>query len=162
CARGGRGELFRQARPARRRRHNGPLARAAWKITRLVGARSPFMGHVVASRSFSRLLRALPCPMCSEGSSTSFKLPSAFSKDRMRGSAGCALRLLAMKTLNRTILGGMPSALLLTGLVLCNFSAQADVVPYSKIGGWSVVYLEVGKLSGCRAAAQFPDQTIFQ
>jgi serine protease Do len=66
-----------------------------------------------------------------------------------------------MKTLNRTILGGMPSALLLSGLVLCNFGAQADV-PYSKIGGWSVAYLEVGNLSGCRAAAQFPDQTIFQ
>jgi hypothetical protein len=67
-----------------------------------------------------------------------------------------------MKTLKRTILGGMRSALLLSGLVLCNFGAQADVVPYSKIGGWSVVYQEVGNLSGCRAAGQFPDQTIFQ
>jgi S1-C subfamily serine protease len=67
-----------------------------------------------------------------------------------------------MKNLNRTILGGMPSAFLLTGFVLCNFGAQADVVPYSKIGGWSVVYQEVGNLSGCRAAGQFPDQTIFQ
>jgi len=66
-----------------------------------------------------------------------------------------------MKNLNRTILGGMPSALLLSGLVLCNFGAQADVL-YLKIGGWSVAYLEVGNLSGCRAAAQFPDQTIFQ
>ncbi len=55
----------------------------------------------------------------------------------------------------------MASALLLSGFVLCNFSAQADV-PYSKIGEWSVAYLEVGNLSGCRAAAQFPDQTIFQ
>jgi S1-C subfamily serine protease len=55
----------------------------------------------------------------------------------------------------------MASAFLLSGFVLCNFGAQADV-PYSKIGGWSVAYLEVGNLSGCRAAAQFPDQTIFQ
>jgi S1-C subfamily serine protease len=67
-----------------------------------------------------------------------------------------------MKNFNRTILGGMPSALLLSGLVLCSFGAQADVVPHSKVGGWSVVYLEVGNLSGCRAAAQFPDQTLFQ
>jgi hypothetical protein len=58
--------------------------------------------------------------------------------------------------------GAGQSALLLTGLVLCNFGAQADVVPDSKIGGWSVAYLKVGNLSGCRAAAQFPDQTIFQ
>jgi hypothetical protein len=53
----------------------------------------------------------------------------------------------AMKTLNRTILGAMPSALLLSGSVLCNFGAQADVhVPYPKIGGWSLEYLEVGNL----------------
>jgi hypothetical protein len=73
-----------------------------------------------------------------------------------------AMRL-AMKTLSRAILGAhrIASALLLIGFVLCNFGAQADV-PYSKIGGWSVAYLEVGNLSGCRAAAQFPDQTIFQ
>jgi serine protease Do len=73
-----------------------------------------------------------------------------------------AMRL-AMKTFSRAILGAhrMASALLLSGFVLCNFGAQADV-PYSKIGGWSVAYLEVGNLSGCRAAAQFPDQTIFQ
>src|SRR5262249_3121821 len=32
----------------------------------------------------------------------------------------------------------------------------------TKIGGWSVVYREVGNLSGCLATAQFPDQTIFQ
>jgi hypothetical protein len=65
-----------------------------------------------------------------------------------------------MKNLNRTILGGMASALLLSGLVLCNFGAQADVhVTYLTIGGWSLEYLEVGKLSGCRAQAQFPDQT---
>jgi serine protease Do len=63
-----------------------------------------------------------------------------------------------MKTLNRTIQGGIASALLLSGSVLCNFGAQAD----SKIGWWSVAYLEVGNLNGCRAAAQFPDQTIFQ
>ncbi len=70
---------------------------------------------------------------------------------------------LAMKNLNRTILGVMASALLLSGSVLCNFGAQADVhVPYPKIGGWSFEYLEVGNLNGCRAAAQFPDQTIFQ
>src|SRR5262245_21863281 len=31
-----------------------------------------------------------------------------------------------------------------------------------KIGGWTVAYLEVGNLNGCRAAAQFPDQTVFQ
>ena len=69
----------------------------------------------------------------------------------------------AMKTLNRAILGAhrMASALLLSGFVLCNFGAQADV-PYSKIGGWSVAYLEVDNLNGCRAAAQFPDQTVFQ
>ena len=73
-----------------------------------------------------------------------------------------AMRL-AMKNLNRAILGTqrMASALLLSGFVLCNFGAQADV-PYSKIGVWSVAYLEVGNLNGCRAAAQFPDQTIFQ
>jgi hypothetical protein len=72
-----------------------------------------------------------------------------------------AMRL-AMKILSRAILGAhrIASALLLSGSVLCNFGAQAD--PYSKIGGWSVAYLEVGNLSGCRAAAQFPDQTIFQ
>ena len=66
-----------------------------------------------------------------------------------------------MKNLSRTVLGGMASALLLSGFVLYNVGAQADV-PYSKIGRWSVAYLEVGNLSGCRAAAQFPDQTIFQ
>jgi serine protease Do len=65
---------------------------------------------------------------------------------------------LAMKSLS--LLG---AALLLSGVVLCNVGAQADVhVPYLKIGGWSLEYLEVGKLSGCRAQAQFPDQTIFQ
>jgi serine protease Do len=68
---------------------------------------------------------------------------------------------LAMKNLNRTILGVMASAFLQSGFVLCNFGAQAQV-PHSKIGRWSVAYLEVGNLSGCRAAAQFPDQTIFQ
>jgi S1-C subfamily serine protease len=31
-----------------------------------------------------------------------------------------------------------------------------------KIGGWTVAYLEVGNLNGCRAATQFPDQTVFQ
>jgi S1-C subfamily serine protease len=68
-----------------------------------------------------------------------------------------------MRNLSRAILGGMASALLLSGLVLCKFGAQADVhVPYPKIGGWSLEYLEVGNLSGCRALAQFPDQTIFQ
>ena len=68
---------------------------------------------------------------------------------------------LAMKSLS--LLRGMPSALLLGGLILCNFGAQADVrVPYLKIGGWSLEYLEVGKFSGCLAAAQFPDQTVFQ
>jgi S1-C subfamily serine protease len=55
----------------------------------------------------------------------------------------------------------MASALLLSGSVLCNFGAQADV-SYSKVGVWSVTYLEVGNLNGCRAAAQFPDQTVFQ
>jgi hypothetical protein len=68
-----------------------------------------------------------------------------------------------MKNINRTILGVMASAFLQSGLVLYNFDAQADVhVPYPKIGGWSLEYLEVGNLSGCRALAQFPDQTIFQ
>ena len=67
---------------------------------------------------------------------------------------------LAMETLNRAILGAhrMASALLMSGFVLCNFGAQAD----DKIDGWSVAYLEVGNLNGCRAAAQFPDQTVFQ
>jgi len=51
--------------------------------------------------------------------------------------------------------------LLLSGFILCNFGAQADV-SYSKVGVWSVAYLEVGNLNGCRAAAQFPDQTVFQ
>src|SRR5262245_65709862 len=69
----------------------------------------------------------------------------------------------AIKTLNQAIFGAhrMASASLLSGFVLCNFGAQADV-PYSKIGWWSVAYLEVGNLSGCRAVARFPDQTIFQ
>ena len=68
-----------------------------------------------------------------------------------------------MKTLSRAILGAhrIASALLLSGFVLCNFGAQADV-PYSTIGRWSVLYLEVGNLSGCYAMAQFPDQIIFQ
>src|SRR5436309_15973014 len=85
---------------------------------------------------------------------TSFKLSQGDRQDY-------AMRL-AMRTFSRAILGGMASALLLSGFVLCNFGAQADAVPYSKIGGWSVEYLEVGNLSGCRAAAQFPDQTVFQ
>jgi hypothetical protein len=55
----------------------------------------------------------------------------------------------------------MASALLLSGFVLCNFGAQADVF-YSQHGGWTVAYLELGNLNGCRAAAQFPDQTVFQ
>ncbi len=55
----------------------------------------------------------------------------------------------------------MASALLLSGFVLCNFGAQADVF-YSKHGEWSVAYLEVGNLNGCRATRQFPDQTVFQ
>jgi HKD family nuclease len=55
----------------------------------------------------------------------------------------------------------MASALLLSAVVLCNFGAQADV-SYSKIGVWSVAYLEVGNLNGCRAAAQFADQTVLQ
>ena len=67
-----------------------------------------------------------------------------------------------MQNLNRRTLRGMASkSLLLSFFVLCDLGAQADV-PYSKIGGWSVAYLEVGNLNGCRAAAQFPDQTVFQ
>ena len=83
-------------------------------------------------------------------------------RDPQRERQDYAMRL-AMKIHNRTILGAhrMASAFLLSGFVLCNSGAQADV-PYSKIGGWSVAYLEVGNLSGCRATAQFPDQTIFQ
>jgi hypothetical protein len=61
-----------------------------------------------------------------------------------------------MKTLNRAILGA-----LLSGFVFCNFAAQANV-PYSKHGEWSVAYLEVGNLNGCRATRQFQDQTVFQ
>jgi len=69
----------------------------------------------------------------------------------------------AIKTFSRAIPGAhrIASALLLSGLVLCNFGAQADV-PYPKIGRWSVVYREASNLSGCVATAQFPDQTIFQ
>jgi serine protease Do len=68
-----------------------------------------------------------------------------------------------MKTLSRAILGAhrIASALLLSGFVLCNFGAQADVF-YSKHGEWSVAYLEVGNLNGCHATRQFPDQTVFQ
>src|SRR5262249_22829017 len=55
----------------------------------------------------------------------------------------------------------MASALLISGFVLCNFGAQADV-PYSKHGVWSVVYREAGNLSGCLAVVQFPDRTTFQ
>src|SRR5258708_27393153 len=86
---------------------------------------------------------------------TSFKLSQGERQDY-------AMRL-AMKTFSQAILGAhrIASALLLSGFVLCNFGAQAEVF-YSKIGGWSVAYLEVGNLSGCRSAAQFPDQTIFQ
>src|SRR5262249_62218909 len=70
---------------------------------------------------------------------------------------------LAIKTLSRAMLGAhrMASALLPSAFVLCNFGAQADA-PYSKHGEWSVAYLEVGNLNGCRAARQFPDQTVFQ
>jgi serine protease Do len=84
------------------------------------------------------------------------------SLDKMLGWFPHTHRL-AMKILNRAVLGAywMASALLLSGFVLCNFGAQADV-SYSKIGVWSVAYLEVGNLNGCRAAAQFPDQTVFQ
>src|SRR5262249_31301127 len=68
-----------------------------------------------------------------------------------------------MQLVSRPILGAhrMAAALLLSGFVLRNFGAQADV-SYSKVGVWSVAYLEVGNLNGCRAAAQFPDQTVFQ
>src|SRR5262249_669297 len=69
---------------------------------------------------------------------------------------------LAMKNLNRTILGGRASALLLSGSVLCTFGAQAEVVPYSKTGGWSVGYLRGANLPSCGGAEQFPDQTVFQ
>src|SRR5215813_4312510 len=70
---------------------------------------------------------------------------------------------LAIKAFSQAILGAhrMASALLLSGFVLCNFGAQANV-PYSKVGVWSVTYLEVDNLNGCGAAAQFPDQTVFQ
>src|SRR5260370_37390350 len=86
---------------------------------------------------------------------TSFKLSQGERQDY-------AMRL-AMKTFSQAILGAhrIASALLLSGFVLCNFGAQADV-SYSKVGVWSVAYLEVGNLNGCLAAAQFPDQTIFQ
>ena len=82
----------------------------------------------------------------------------------LRMAAGQRLAIRLAITFNRTILGAhwMRSALLLSGLVLCNFGAQAKDIPYSKIGWWSVAYLEVDKVSGCRAAAQFPDQTVFQ
>ena len=42
---------------------------------------------------------------------------------------------------------------LLSGFVLCSFGAQADVL-YSKHGDWTVAYLEVGNLNGCRATRQ--------
>src|SRR5262245_14285299 len=72
----------------------------------------------------------------------------------MRRAAGCT-RIKAMRLVNRD---RMASALLLSGFVLCNFGAQAD----SKIGEWTVAYLEVGNLNGCRATRQYPDQTVFQ
>jgi hypothetical protein len=59
------------------------------------------------------------------------------------------------------LFGAMASAFLLNGFVLCSFGAQADVL-YSKHGEWTVAYLEVGNLNGCRATRQFPDQTVFQ
>src|SRR5215470_15489092 len=69
---------------------------------------------------------------------------------------------LAMKTFNRAILSHrMASAFLLNGFALCSFGAQADVL-YSKHGEWTVAYLEVDNLNGCRATRQFPDQTVFQ
>src|SRR5262245_46015108 len=69
-----------------------------------------------------------------------------------------------MKTLSRSILGArrIASAFLLSGFVLCNFGAQADVTPYPKTGWWSLVYTEEANLNGCLAAAQFPDQTVFK
>jgi hypothetical protein len=74
------------------------------------------------------------------------------SLDKMLGWFPHTHRL-AMKTLNRAVPGAywMASALLLSGFVLCNFGAQADVP--TKIGGWSLEYLEVDNLNGCRAAA---------
>jgi hypothetical protein len=39
--------------------------------------------------------------------------------------------------------------------------ARADTF-ISKQGEWSVAYLEVGNLNGCRARRPFPDQTTFQ
>jgi serine protease Do len=48
-------------------------------------------------------------------------------------------------------------------LTVCAFGLLlSSAFAEEKIGGWSVAYLEVGNLSGCRATAQFPDQTIFQ
>jgi hypothetical protein len=83
------------------------------------------------------------------------------SLDKMLGWFPHTHRL-AMKILNRAVLGAlMASALLLSGLALCTFGAQANV-PYSKIGVWSVAYLELDNLNGCGAVAQFPDQTVFQ
>ena len=83
------------------------------------------------------------------------------SLDKMLGWFPHTHRL-AMKILNRAVLGAsMASALLLSGFALCTFGAQANV-PYSKIGVWSVAYLELDNLNGCGAVAQFPDQTVFQ
>jgi hypothetical protein len=39
--------------------------------------------------------------------------------------------------------------------------ARADTF-ISNQGEWTVAYLEVGNLNGCRATRQFPDQTVFQ
>src|SRR6185437_8816269 len=92
-------------------------------------------------------------------------LPSALSSNRMRKPAGDAIGdAAATKAFGVTQLGGrrMRSALLLSGLALCNFGALAKDMPYSKIGWWSVAYLELEKVNGCRAVAQFPDQTVFQ
>jgi serine protease Do len=69
---------------------------------------------------------------------------------------------LVMKTFKRALLRHRTaSAFLLNGFVLCSFGAQADVL-YSKHGEWTVAYLEVGNLNGCRATRQFPDQSVFQ
>jgi hypothetical protein len=49
------------------------------------------------------------------------------------------------------------------GLLLDRYTMSYVCGPSDgKIGGWTVADLEVGNLNGCRAAAQSPDQTIFQ
>lgn len=51
--------------------------------------------------------------------------------------------------------------LLLAGLVLFNFSAQAAESNYAEVGWWHITYKVVDDMNGCDAGVQFRDQTKF-